>query len=294
MAITKRADLIIPEILEDAVRGAFPGMKALFGTEAAIVNLSLPSTRGGDKIKVPYFGTLGEFEVLANDEGGAGAIPALTPAKLTMTADEASVVHAGKAFETSEWARMAATYADPYSEATRQMMEGFKRHIDSELIEVAKTTPSSMAVDVYSATTPRKLDYDVVVDARAKFGDEDRDIALVVVHSKVLADLRKLKDSDGRPLITDAVLGDVTRIAGVPIVVSDRLAPTTDTVPKYTSLLIKKGALVAWVNGMATVETDRDILADTVVTAVHIYYIVHRYSRLPGGTKTGVVKIIHN
>jgi hypothetical protein len=54
------------------------------------------------------------------------------------------------------------------------------------------------------------------------FGDEDADIALAIVHSKVRADLLKTKDTQGRPLFLDATQGQITTVSGIPIITSDR------------------------------------------------------------------------
>lgn len=287
MPITTRAQLIIPEILQDAIRGEFQKVVALNGTGAAVVSPTLPGgLRGGDTVKVPYFGVLGELEDVA--EGAP-----LTPQQLTMTSETATVRRSGRAFEITAWAQMAAAYADPYAEAARQLREAVTRRIDQALIDAAVTT--DLVVDVYSATTPKTLDYDTVVNARLQWGDEQGDIALLVVHSKVFGDLLKLKDTTGRPLVnTDATGVELPRFAGIPVRVSDRLPVSADNPPKYTSLIVKRAALAAWYNGEPEVQTDKDILADTQIAAVHVYWVAHRYSRLPGGTRTGVVKIVTN
>ena len=288
MPVTVRSNLIIPEILQEAVRGEFAGVVALLNSGAAAVSPTLPeSARGGDVLKVPYFGTIGEYEDVAE------ATP-LTPANLVMSTDTATVQHSGKAIEITQWAQLAAAYADPYAELARQLRVGFERRMDRALIDAANTT--NLVHDVYSATTPRTLNWDVMVDARLRFGDEQEDIALLVVHSKVLGDLLKLKDNDGRPLLVNDLQAQdrIARFAGVPVKVSDRLAPEPVNPPKYTSLLIKRNALALWYNGSPEVQADRDILRDTQVAAVHVYWIAHRYSRMPGSTRTGVVKITHN
>jgi len=288
MPIITRSNLIIPEILQEAVRGEFAGVVALLNSGAAAVSPTLPeSARGGDVLKVPYFGTIGEYEDVAE-------ATALTPADLVMSTDTATVQHSGKAIEITQWAQLAAAYADPYAELARQLRVGFERRMDRALIDAANTT--NLVHDVYSATTPRTLNWDVMVDARLRFGDEQEDIALLVVHSKVLGDLLKLKDNDGRPLLVNDLQAQdrIARFAGVPVKVSDRLAPESTNPPKYTSLLIKRNALALWYNGSPEVQADRDILRDTQVAAVHVYWIAHRYSRMPGSTRTGVVKITHN
>jgi len=288
MPITVRSNLIVPEILQEAVRGEFVGVTALLNSGAAAVSATLPEpARGGDVLKVPYFGTIGEYEDVAE-------AVALTPANIVMTSETATVQHSGKAIEITQWAQIAAAYADPYAELARQLRVGFERRMDRALIDAANTT--DLVHDVYSATTPRTLNWDVVVDARLRFGDEQEDLALLVVHSKVLGDLLKLKDGDGRPLLVNDLQAEdrVARFAGVPVKVSDRLAPESTNPPRYTSLLLKRNALALWYNGSPEVQADRDILRDTQVAAVHVYWIAHRYSRMPGSTRTGVVKITHN
>lgn len=287
MPITTRSQLIIPEVLQDAIRGEFQKVVALNGTGAAVVSPTLPGgLRGGDTVKVPYFGVLGELEDVA--EGTP-----LTPTALTMTSETATVQHSGKAFEITEWAQLAAAYADPYAEAARQLREAVTRRIDKALIDAAVTT--TLVKDVYSAVSPRTLDYDVVIDAKLLWGDEQSDIALLVVHSKVFGDLLRLKDTTGRPLVNaDATGADLPRFAGIPVRVSDRLPVSADDPPKYTSLIVKRGALAAWYGGEPEVQTDRDILVDSRIAAVHVYWVAHRYSRMPGSTRTGVVKIVTN
>lgn len=294
MATTKRSDLIVPEILLDAVRGEFAGMQALNGTGAAIISGTMPnSARGGDTVKIPYFGTIGEFEDLASDEGGVGAVPALTPAKITSDSDSAAVEHSGKAFEITEWAQLAANFSDPYSEAARQMRVGLQRKFDSKLITAAETTTLELDVTAEATTT---LTYDHVVDAKMLWGDEQEDIALMVVHSKQYGDLLKLKDGDGRPLVVDPRDGGLPRFVGIPLKVSDRVTVTEDGggvgIDTYTALLCKRNALALWYAMPDEVQVDKDILADTRVAALHVYYAKHLYRRPNGGTKLGVIKLV--
>jgi hypothetical protein len=292
LAITTKNNLFIPELYEEAVRGAFAGMTALWNTRAAIVRTGLPQGhRLGDKIKVPYFGTIGELEDVVNDGD------ALTPALVTSAAEESAVRHAGKAIEMTKWARDAAA-GDPYEEGGRQMRTATQRRCDRGLIEVALEAglPSEMVRDVYNANAPRSLDYDLVVDGKMSWGDEQDNIALMVIHSKVLGDLLKLKDATGRPLLTDPNELGLRRFCGINLGVSDRLPVdrTNANAPRYTSVILKEGALVFWLNENPEVLTDKDVLRNTDVAAVHIYWVVHRYRRLPDMTRPGVVILRHN
>lgn len=303
MAVTIRSDLIVPEVLEEAVRGEFAGMNALYGSGAgAVVTRGWPDAKGGDTIKIPYFGTIGEFEDLASDEGAGGALPALTPVKLTMTNDTATVGHSGKAFETSEWARLAAMYADPYAEAARQIRVGLERLIDAKLMAQARTT--TLVHNIYDGATPANgaPTWEQLLTARFKWGDEQDDIVLISMHSDVALSLLKQADADLRPIWNRALEtgGLPASILGIPVRLSDRNTKTPElggvgTATGYETLIYKRSALAFWFNGEnPDIQTDKDILADSAVAALHLYYAAHMYSRLPGGTKEGVVKVIHN
>lgn len=302
MAVTKRADTVIPEVLEEAVRGAFEGAQALYGTGAALVQTrGWPDARGGDRIKIPYFGNIGAFEDLADDEGGSSPVPALTPAKITMDDDTALVKHSGKAVEITQWAQYAASYADPYGEMARQILVELQRKADAELVLEALTT--DLEHDIYNADDEAgaNLTWEELLRARYTWGDEQSDIAAMIVHSETALRLLLQKDARGRPIYEQASLstGNLPTLAGIPVIVSDRLPldPEDADAAKATSLLVKRGALAWWFNGdTPSIQTDRDILADTDVAALHVYWAAHRYRRPAGGagTKTGVVKVIHN
>lgn len=370
MTITTKSGLFYPEIFTDAIQAGWPNMMALYGTGAAIINANMPwgGERVGEKVKVPYFGSLGELEDIITDGD------ALTPAALSQSVEEAVVAHAGKAFEITKFG--ADAVSDPYEEAARQMIEATQRRIDRALFAAALTTP--LTIDDGS----NALSFDHVVEAVAMFGDALEDIAMLAVSSKTYADLHKERDlTNGRPLLVDPSAGGLKTVLGIPVVVSDKLAPsllslsavTADgTTPPtvtvsgtpasshykfivkctkagargtseikwssnngvtwsaavvtaatialgdtgitlamvnaaaaidnvwtfgvtgvHTSLLCKKGSLVAWVNGTPSIDTDKDIYRDTQQAAVHVYYAVHRYVRMPGLELPGVVKLSH-
>lgn len=287
MATTKRSDLVIPELLQEAIQAEFAGRTILAGTGAAIINSTLPgSARGGQIVTVPYFNSMGEMEDLPN-EGDA-----LTPVKLSMSEETATTSHSGKAVELTYWAQLAASYADPYGEAARQFRIITERRVDLALFDRATASlPSDYVLDRSGSHT---ITYDDVVDAQLLWGEEFQNIVFMTVHSKVYGDMLKLKDTTGRPLLTLPTNNDVARFAGVPIAISDKNTKSADGSPKYTSLLLKAGAVVFWYNSTPRVLTDKDILADTDVLAIHMYYATHRYLRQPGSTKPGVVKLITN
>jgi len=291
MGTTLSTDLVVPEILTEAIQAEFAGMRLLAGTGAAVISGTLPANiKGGKTVTVPYFNALGEMEDI-DTEGDA-----LTPEVLSMSEETAVTRHSGKAVELTMWAQLAAQYADPYAEVARQFRELVERRVDKALLDAAMASlPSDYIHDVYNSGSPVTLGYDQMVDARLKWGDEQNDIVLLGTHSKVYGDLLKFKDTTNRPLLTDPADGSVTRFAGVPVTVSDKNAKSTDTPPKYTSIIAKRAALAFWYQGTPRVRVGFDPLADTDVVAIHMYWAAHRYKRIRGaGTKPGIVKIVTN
>ena len=397
MTATKTTDRDFDvQVLEDTVQGVFKGKTALFGSllassGAIAVRPTMQVGRDfiGNTITMPYFGVIGDFAANAEDT-------AATPVAIKTKSETATVARQSLAFEVSRWAQMSGPDdADPYVECARQIQESAVRAMDSLCLTAAAATP--LVKDVYSATTPVVLDWDLITDARTKWGDDQGSIVGAVVHSQVEAGLRKLRDANGRPLLLDGMVDgyNVTRFNGVPLVVSDRVpltgssmsstvteagasvggvaftgTPTgawnividivvggsrgtatfrfstdggqtysatlttaatvalTDTnsdslvgnngatgitatfgvatydaastytcnaILKATSLMFQRDALAFWYNANAlNLQTDKDILKDNDVAAMHLYYAAHMYRRRRGGARPGVVKMIHN
>lgn len=290
MATTKRTDLVYVDILQEAIQQALAGKIALAGTGAAIMNPTLPvfsqdgnKIKGGDTVRVPYFAAISDLDDVA--EGSA-----LAPVKISSSSETASVQHSGKAGEFTTWSSLVAQGKDPYQVFADQLATAWLRRIDKGLIDVAKTT--SLIKDV-SAVGNGLIGWDAMNDAIGLWSDQIdySEIALMVVHSKIMQDLWKLKDSVGRPLLVEPAAGDqLPRFRGVPVKVSNRV-PVTSGV--YSSLLCLKDALVIWYNGEPSVDTDKDVLTDSQIVATHTYWVAHRYTTLPGkvaGT-TGVVAL---
>ena len=288
MAITTTADLFIPEIVAETVQGfVAAGKTALISSGAAIIKMGMPDGRGkvGDSIKIPYFNSIGEFEDVASDGDPVAAI-----AKLTQSNESAIVRHARKVAEITE--RAAANSDDPVGEISRQLAEGAIRRLDRALLDAAgnATGLASYTFDGTAAT----IGYDAVINARQLLGDESEEWAAMVVHSKVYADMLKLKDGQSRPLLLEnAFSNNSATFLGMNIIVSDRATVVAGSPDIYESLLCKKGSLVAWVSDLSDkdVRLDTDITVPSDVLAMHLYFATHRYSRLAGKTKPGVVKL---
>jgi hypothetical protein len=290
MGTTKTSDLVIPQLLADAVQAEFAKVNLLSGSGAAVVSNTLPgNVKGGTTVTVPYFTAMGEAEDVAEGD-------ALTPETLSQTSETATVIHSGKAIELTKWAELAAQYADPYAEAARQFVELMARRADQGLITAAFASLSSDYIsDVYNSGTPVKLGYDQIADGRILWGDEQDDIALLGVHSKVYGDLLKAKTTVGAPIFTDPNGGKVLQAVGCQVKTSDKMSKSTDTPPKYTSIIVKRNALALWYQQTPSVRVGYDPLADTDVVAIHMYWVAYRYKHMLGaGSKPGVIKIITN
>lgn len=235
MAITVNTDMIDVQILGDVVRGVFKQKTAFMGSilvSQGAVRVSGTMPQGGPgaigkKIDIPYFGTLGEF--VLNADGNS-----VTPQKLQQVLEQATVARDSLASEASVWAQALAqvdpSVGDPFQEAAAQLQTAAVRAMDKVIIDECVSTP--LVNDFYSASNPVYIDWDRVVDAKTLWGDEQDAIVAMVVHSQTLADMAKLKDSNGRPLLlmdqTEGP-GQVTRFCGVPVVVSDRVPLTGST-----------------------------------------------------------------
>ncbi len=64
--------------------------------------------------------------------------------------------------------------------------------------------------------------------------------------------------------------------------------------PKFTTLLLKKDALVYWTSGNPSFEEWHSPLTATDVCALNVYDVAYRYARMPGLTRGGVVALKHN
>lgn len=389
------------QVLTETVRGAFARRNALVGNSplassgAVRVSPTMAAPRDtanaqwiGNTVTIPYFGTLGSFADNVEDN-------ASVPSQLKKTNETATVARGSMSFEVSRWAQHSDTDdGDPYEEAARQLLVAAANYMDDKCITEAKGTP--LVRDLYSASSPKYIDWDAVIDGAALWGDEGTDVAAMVVHSRVMAGLSKLRDDNGRPLLLENMIDGrlVRRFAGIPLHMSDRVpldsstmssvtetgasvgnvgltgTPTgpwnlqidivvggargtatfrfstdggntwsatlttaatvelTDTatdslvgnngttgltatfgvatydaasvyssnaILKATSLLFQRDAMAFWYAARhMEMLTDKDILKDNDVAAMHIYYAVKRYRRRQGGTKPGVVALKTN
>lgn len=297
-------DFYVPELLAEAVKLGLRGATIFPGTEAVIFNQSMPrgDVRVGETIRIPYFSTLGELQDLAD---GAP----ITETYLTSEAETATVTRSAKLVAFTDWARWGTGGGDPYQIAVDVIKKLVLRRADQALIDAACTpvldpitTNPINVTDFYSATptSVNYLNYDKVIDAKVKFGDEMDGVAMMVVHPVVWGDLVKQKDTQGRPLVVpNLTQGEFSTYAGIPVMTSSRLpvlttSPASTGQPKYTTLIVKKNSMVFWMDPGVGIENFRDITRAKTLTAINVYWAAHRYLHLNGGTYPGIQILTHS
>lgn len=284
MTMSTKNSQLIPELFAEAVAKGFAGMNAFDGTGCAIIDTSLTSRTIGEKISVPYFNALGEFAELSDGE-------AITPTQFVSSREQNTVKRYGLGFNMTRWKKLAEA-GKPYDVASKMVVEAARRKIDSILVDAAVTNlPEEMTHDISSeAGSASKLSYGAFIAALSKFGDEQDGKITVIMNSAKWAELVALMGSDGHPIFADAVKGGGKSVFGCPVVLSDKL--TKDSSNNYKTLLVKQGALVAWVNSDVRPTTDYKGATDSEEVMMNMYAVAHRYSALPGHSKGGVVGLI--
>lgn len=62
-----------------------------------------------------------------------------------------------------------------------------------------------------------------------------------------------------------------------------------------STMLLQRDACAFWYNqARLAAKTDEDILSDSDILAMHLYYVAHMYRRRRGGSRPGVIRIRHN
>ena len=258
MPVTTTSNVIIPEVLAAMIAAEIPGQLALAGSDAVT---ALDNLKGGpgNTIKIPRWGTIGDFTEVA--EGIAMPV-----VNIAATAATATVKKFARGVEVTDEA-LLASYDDPLKEVARQFARYAARAADRELITAAET---STLLHTASAT----ITLNDIVDAIGKWNDASVNISGLVVHSKVYRDLIKLSEFKTLTQKADQVIerGVVGQIYGVPIRVSDAITTVAGSPNTYRNLLLKKGALGLWYQRNMNVETERDtIKRTTVITADSIF-----------------------
>lgn len=291
MGASSTSDIFVPEVAADAIIAGISdeGIPVLYGSRAVNVSSDLASQgslKVGKLLTVPYFGMIPAWQEDVPEKVG------LQPDSASETTETAAVAQAGVHIEWSTWQQMIMTARtrrlDPYMLFAQQARERLVQMFERKLVKVARDSLSSDYIHDVSGSS-ETISWDAIADARQKRGDASGKISMMSMHSKVHTDAIKLKDGDDRPLFIDPYGGEgkIPRFQGIPTFVSDFNYKSSDATAKYDTLLMQDGSIALW-HTMPTVEITRDAKANMSGIALWIWYVAHRYSKLPGGSKPGV------
>lgn len=264
MAATTIANIINPEVLSEQISALFPEKMVLANTGAVLVDPAGLSgiQSGGDRVKIPRWKRVADF---GNPTEGS----AFTRNNITTDAEYAFVVRKGASYGVVDTAALVSQ-ADPADEIRMQLAEKTARAIDASLVKtLSGAIPSANTHDpgVQTSGTGLTIQYNHVIDAAVKLGDNMDELQVIIMHSKPYSDALKAN------LIT-FVNGEPFML-GKRVFVSDGCPVSADTTKVYTNFLLGPQALYLAYQRNLLVEFDRDIEALIDIIAASVHYVPH-------------------
>ena len=279
MATTLSTNLYVPEVWAALAQSEFTG-------KVVVANYALQDDtlvgQPGDEIDFPKWMNLTEMEDLAETD-------VLVPEKLKQSSTKATIKEAGKAVEFTDKAKLIGL-GNVQDEAIRQFGVLAARKVDADLIAAATavhtggrtyfdgtaaTDSAPLKFETGAGSGVAKLTYAQIMGAIGLLGDayDPNEWAGLFVNSATWGNLMLEQQFISAAQMAGANLvvnrGTIGQIAGLPIIVTDRMA-------SGKALLLKRNALgVIW-KRRPLVEQDRDILARTTVVATNLHYGVKR------------------
>lgn len=178
MAGTKVSDIINPQVMGDMIEAKIEALAKL--TPYAKVDTSLQGTAGDTKT-VPSWNYIGDAEDFNPEDGKE-----MDTTNLTATATTFTIKCAAKSVGIYQTA-INSGLGDPVGQAETQLAKSIIGKVDNDVLDAAYT-----ANNVYAASTLAGIGYDGIVDANAKFEDEEDGIEKVLfIHPKQEAALLK-------------------------------------------------------------------------------------------------------
>ena len=246
---TKLTNLIDPQVLADFLDVKL--MDAIKFAPLCAVRNDLVG-KPGDTLTLPKYAFIGLAEDVA--EGAEVGI-----AQLTATSTDVKVKKAGKGVEVTDEAVLSA-YGDTVNEIGRQLLMSIAGKVDNDC--AAAFRQATMEV------TATKFDKYVISDMMAKFGEDLEEDMTVLINPAHLATLRRDKDfvevNDGMVIMN----GEVGRLFGCRIVISNKVKATE-------AFLVKAGAVKILMKRNVMVEADRDIKRKVNTYVVDEHYVAY-------------------
>lgn len=189
MAVTKIADVIVPEIFTPYVIEKTAEKSKILTSGIAIANPKLNElvTAGGKTMNMPFWQDLtGDDEIVTESA-------ALTPGKITAAADVACLLIRGRAWGAHELAGAMAG-DDPMAAIGNLVADYWARREQKILISVlqgvfASASMANHVLDKSSDTTG--LNGSVVLDGKQLMGDAADKLQAIMMHSAVYTELQK-------------------------------------------------------------------------------------------------------
>lgn len=277
MAVTGINDIINPEVLADQLSAKFPDLLVLGNTDLVSVDDTFPLGSPGTKFKIPSWKRIPSFSSLS--EGTA-----MTPGKITSTAEYATVLRAGAAFEVYDTAELVSK-ADPVTEIADQIARRAAEYIDATLVTQVEHTPNTYDLSASGAGT---VDQNAIITGiTASLGDNYGSLlgggGVIVMHSKVFADLLKTgaiqnQYQSGLDVIKT---GTLPTLLGMRVIQSDLVTTfvnaSESNATNYHTYVLGKGALALFYQREVMVEFDRDILLQADIIAGSVHFAPHLF-----------------
>lgn len=181
MATTKSNDIINPQVMGDMIEAKIDALAKL--TPYAKVDTTLQGVPGDTKT-VPSWNYIGDAEDFKPEDGNE-----MDTTNLTATSTTFTIKCAAKSVGIYQTA-INSGLGDPVGQAETQLAKSIVGKVDNDVLDAAYT-----ANNIYVADTLSAIGYDGIVDANAKFEDEEDGIEKVMfINPKQEA--RLLKDDN--------------------------------------------------------------------------------------------------
>lgn len=203
MSVTKLNDIINPQVMGDMIEAKTVALCKL--TPYAKVDTTLQGTAGDTKT-VPSWNYVGDAEDFDPERGNE-----MQTAKLTASSTTFTIKCAGKSISIYQTA-INSGLGNPIGQAETQLSKSIAGKVDNDVLDAAYT-----GTNIYTASTLAAVSYDGIVDANAKFEDEEDGIEKVMFINPA-QEVTLLKDDDflSADKFTSgvAVNGAIGKIAG--------------------------------------------------------------------------------
>ena len=246
---TKLTNLIDPQVLAEYLDVKL--MDAIKFAPLCAVRNDLVG-RPGDTLSLPKYAFIGLAEDVAEGED-------VPMANLSATKVDKKVKKAGKGVKITDEAILSA-YGNPEDEIAKQLLMAIAGKVDNDCAEAFRQATLTV--------TAAKFDKYVISDMMAKFGEDLEEDMTAVINPAHLAILRK--DPDFVQVNQGDVImnGEVGRLFGCRIVISNKVQTTE-------AFLVKAGAVKILMKRNVMVEADRDIVNKTNVFVADEHYVAY-------------------